>query len=127
MEIFKVVSFGLIGLFIFLVVKEAKGPIAIIISLVTGTMIFLFLLDKITAIFTFMQEIALKSNLDTVYLDIVFKIIGIAFLASFGSEICKDANAHTIANKIELSGKILILALAIPILMSLLESILKIM
>lgn len=127
MEIFKIVSFGIVGLFIFLTVKEIKGAVAIIISLVTGTMIFLFLLDKIAAVFNFMQEIALKANLDTVYLDIVLKIIGIAFLASFGSEICRDANANTIANKIELSGKVLILALAIPILMSLLESILKIM
>ena len=59
--------------------------------------------------------------------DIVFKIIGIAFITSFGSEICKDAEASNIAHKIELSGKIMILVLAIPILMSLLESILKIM
>ncbi len=127
MEIFKIVSLGLIGMFIYMVFKDRRDAIAVLISLVTGTIIVIFILDKLFAVFSFMQDISNKANIDTAYLNIVFKIIGIAFITSFGSEICKDAEASNIAHKIELSGKIMILVLAIPILMSLLESILKIM
>ncbi len=127
MEIFKIVAFGLLGMFLFLVFKDRRDVIAILISLITGTIIVIFILDKLFSIFNFMQEISVKANIDTVYLNLVFKIIGIAFITSFGSEICKDAEAASIAKKIEMSGKIMILVLAIPILMSLLESILKIM
>ncbi|WP_040211879.1 stage III sporulation protein AD [Clostridium polynesiense] len=127
MEIFKIVSVGLIGLFIFLIFKDRRDIIAVLVGMVTGILIFLFIIDKLSAILHFMQEIALKANIDTVYLNMVFKIVAIAFLASFGSELCRDAEAKAIANTIELSGKILILVLALPILMSLLESILKIM
>ncbi len=127
MEIFKVVSLGLIGMFIYMLFKDRRDVIAVLISLVTGTIIVIFVLDKIFSVFSFMQEISNKANIDTAYINIVFKIIGIAFVTSFGSEICKDAEASNIAHKIELSGKVMILVLAIPILMSLLESILKIM
>lgn len=127
MEIFKIVSFGLVAVFLFLLFKDKRSDLSVLIALIGSIIIFLFILDKISMIFRFMQEIAVKANIDTVYLNIVLKIIGIAFVSSLGSEVCKDAGANTIANKIELSGKILILTLAIPILMSLLDSILKIM
>ncbi|SHJ58527.1 stage III sporulation protein AD [Clostridium amylolyticum] len=127
MEIFKIVSFGLVAVFLFLLFKDKRSDLSVLIALIASIVIFLFILDKISMIFHFMQEIAVKANIDTVYLNIVLKIIGIAFISSLGSEVCKDAGANTIANKIELSGKILILTLAIPILMSLLDSILKIM
>lgn len=127
MEIFKIVSFGLVAVFLFLLFKDKRSDLSVLIALIASIVIFLFILDKIYMIFRFMQEIAVKANIDTVYLNIVLKIIGIAFISSLGSEVCKDAGANTIANKIELSGKILILTLAIPILMSLLDSILKIM
>ena len=55
------------------------------------------------------------------------KILAIAYLASFASEICKDAGASTIGSKVEFAGKIMILSLAIPILMAVLDSILKIL
>jgi stage III sporulation protein AD len=41
--------------------------------------------------------------------------------------LCKDANADSLAAQIDLSGKIMILVLAIPILMAVLNSILQIM
>ena len=62
-----------------------------------------------------------------VYIGIVLKILAIAYLSTFCSEICKDAGATSIASKVEFAGKILILALAIPILMAVLNSILQIL
>ena len=76
---------------------------------------------------SFLQTLANKANIDVVYLNTVFKILGIAYLASFCSEICRDAGENSIAVKVEFAGKILILVLAIPILMAVMQSILKIM
>jgi len=75
----------------------------------------------------FLQTLSNKANIDIVYLDTVFKILGIAYLTSFCSEICKDAGESSIASKVEFAGKILILTLAIPILMAVMQTILKIM
>lgn len=125
MEIVKVVSFAFIALFIVLFLKDYKEDLAIKISIAVGILIFLFMINKITLVIGLLQELALKANIDFVYLNTIFKILGIAYLSSFCSEICKDAGQNSLASKVEFSGKILILALSIPILMAVLQSILK--
>ena len=127
MEIVKVVAFAFIALLIVQVFKDKKSDIAIQVSIAAGVIIFLFMITKITAVIQFLQQLSVKANIDFIYLNTVLKILGIAYLASFCSEICKDAGEGSLASKVEFSGKVLILVLAIPILMAVLQSILKIM
>jgi len=127
MEIVKVVAFAFIALFIVLLFKGKRDDIAVQVSIAAGIFIFLFLISKMTMILQFLQQVSLKANIDFVYLNTVLKILGIAYLATFCSEICNDAGEKNIGSKVEFAGKILILVLAIPILMAVLQSILKIM
>lgn len=125
MEIFKIVAFAFIALFIFLLFKDRRNDLSILISLAAGIIIFLFIIGQLSDVIYFLKNIADRANIDTVYIGIVLKILAIAYLTSFCSEICKDAGATSIASKVDFSGKILILALAIPILMAVLDSILQ--
>ncbi len=127
MEIIKIAAFAFLSLFIIMIFKDQRNDLAVQISIVAGAMIFIFMLTKITVILEFIQKLAVDANIDAVYLTTVFKILGIAYLATFSSEICRDAGENSLASKVEFSGKILILVLAIPILMAVLQSILKIM
>lgn len=127
MEIVKIVAFAFVALFITLTVKRNREDIAILISVVAGIMIFIFMISKLTIVINFLQSLSNKANIDVIYLDTVFKILGIAYLSSFTSEICKDAGESNIAMKVEFAGKILILTLSIPILMAVMKTILKIM
>ena len=52
-------------------------------------------------------------------------MIGVAYLAEFGAQVCRDAGENSIAAKIEFAGKIIILIMAVPILMAVLESIIS--
>lgn len=127
MEIIKIVAFAFTSLFIVMIFENTRKDLAIYVSIAVGILIFLFMITKITAILQFIQELSAKANIDFIYLTTVFKILGIAYLASFCSEICKDAGQGNIGTKVEFAGKILILVLAIPILMAVLQSILKMM
>jgi stage III sporulation protein AD len=127
MEIVKIVAFAFITLFVVLVFKNKRDDLVVHISIVAGVVIFLFMIDKITSVLQLLQELALKANIDFIYLNIVFKILGIAYLSSFCAEICKDAGQSNLGSKVEFAGKILILVMAIPILMAVLQSIVKIM
>ncbi|MBC5627516.1 stage III sporulation protein AD [Clostridium sp. NSJ-6] len=127
MEIIKIVSFALAALIIFMLLGERKKELAVLVAIIAGAIIFLALIDKLSEIINFIGTIADKANIDMVYIGIVLKILAIAYLSSFCSEICKDAGASSIASKVEFAGKILILALAIPILMAVLNSILQIL
>ncbi|KMY50760.1 stage III sporulation protein AD [Peribacillus loiseleuriae] len=91
----------------------------------TGCTIFLILVDKIYEIITMLEKLAVNANVNMVYLETILKIIGIAYIAEFAAQITKDAGLGSIASKIELSGKILILAMAIPILTVIIETIIQ--
>lgn len=71
------------------------------------------------------EKMALNAGVNSVYVETILKIIGIAYIAEFASQISKDAGQGSIASKIELGGKILILAMAIPILTVLVETIIN--
>lgn len=105
MDIVKIVSFALVALFIVSLIKNDKKDVAILLSIVTGIVIFIFLLSKLTIIVNFLQTLSSKANIDVVYLDTVFKILGIAYLSSFCAEICKDAGESSIAQRLSLLGK----------------------
>ncbi len=127
MEILKIVSFALAALFIFLLFKDKRSDIAVLVSLLAGVILFVSILASITDIISFIKDISSRANIDIVYIGVVLKILAISYLATFCSEICKDAGAASIASKVEFSAKILILTLAIPILMAVLQSILQIL
>jgi len=105
--------------------KEQKPNFAFLLVIFVGCTIFLLLVDQIYNIISMLQMIAQKSNVNTMYVETILKIIGIAYLAEFATQITKDAGQGTLASKIELAGKIIILAMAIPILTVLIETILN--
>lgn len=127
MMILKVISFALVALFLYLLFKDKRGDLAALILLAAGVVIFIYCISQVSEVVNFLKTIADKAGIDTVYIQIVLKILAIAYLASFASEICKDARAGSLASKVEFSGKMFILVLAIPILMAVLDSILQIL
>ncbi|MRG86555.1 stage III sporulation protein AD [Salinibacillus xinjiangensis] len=125
MEIFQIVSFGMLAGILAIIVKEQSPQIAFFIVLFTGIVIFLVLVDHIAEIFRLLATLTTKANINFMYVETILKIIGIAYIAEFGAQIIRDAGMNSIASKIELAGKIFILVLAIPILTAVIETILN--
>ncbi|MCX7923268.1 MAG: stage III sporulation protein AD [Clostridia bacterium] len=127
MEILQIVGIGIVATILIAVLKTQRPEISLQVSILTGVVIFLLVASKLSAIISILDSYSKKVNIDTVYLATLLKIIGIAYIAEFGAEVCKDAGEGAIASKIELAGKVVIVALAVPIITSLLELIIKIM
>lgn len=90
-----------------------------------GCTIFLFLVDEIYKIINMLEKLAVNAKVNMVYVQTILKIIGIAYIAEFAAQLTKDAGQGAIASKIELAGKIIILAMAIPILTVMIETVIK--
>lgn len=127
MEIVQIVGIGLIATILILILKEQKPVFASMISIVTGVMLFLFLLGKITNVIQVLEDMAVRSNINMIFLKTILKIIGISYIAEFGAQIVRDAGQEAVASKIELAGKILILFMAIPIITVIVETVMKLM
>src|SRR5690554_8061535 len=92
-------------------------------TILTGAIIFTLILDKIQIIIDLLQSLADQANISSYYLVIVLKIVGVAYLAEFGAEICRDAGESALATKIEVAAKVGVLVLAIPIIVAIQESV----
>ena len=91
---------------------------------------FLFVMlcmDKLSGIINILTTLNNKTGLNSEYLGILLKITGIAILTEFAVSICNDAGENAIATKVDLGGKIIIISISIPIIVALLELIVKIL
>lgn len=127
MEIIQIVGVGMIAAILALIIKEQKPLFAFVLVTFTGIVIFLFLIGKITEVVRLLEQLATQSNINMIFLKAILKIIGIAYIAEFGAQIVRDAGQESIAAKIELSGKILIMFMAIPIITVIVETVLKLL
>lgn len=126
MEIFQVVTLGIIATIISVVLKKYKPEISLQIVIVTGAIIFILMASKLTLVLNLLNDITQKGKVDLIYLTVILKIIAIAYISEFGAEVCRDAGEGTIALKLEFAGKVLILVLAAPIVYALLDLVVKI-
>ena len=127
MEIIKIVGIALIAMVIIIMLKQYRPEYAIFISILTGILILILVMDRLTGIINLIQSIEDKFSINTQFIALLIKITGIAFLSEFAVSICKDSGEAAIASKIEIGSKIIIISMSIPIISSLLEIILKIL
>ena len=127
MEVIKIIGIALIALIIIIILKQYSPEFVIYISIITGILILMLVVDKLTGIISLLESIASKASINTEFIKLLIKITGIAFLSEFAVSICKDSGEAAIASKVEIGSKIIIIAMSIPILSELLEIILKIL
>ena len=127
MDIIKIVGIGIVAVIIITIIKQYKPEFAIYVSIIAGIIIFFMVFEQLSGIINLINELTSKANINSDFIKILLKITGIAFLAEFAVSICKDSGEAAIASKIEIGSKIIIISMAIPILSSLLELILKLL
>ena len=127
MEIIKIIGIGLISLIIIIIIKQYRPEFAIYISIVAGILIIAMCMDKLSGIISMLTTLNNKTGLNSEFLGILLKITGIAILTEFAVSICNDAGETAIATKVDLGGKIVIISISIPIMVALLELIVRIM
>ncbi|UOQ47478.1 MULTISPECIES: stage III sporulation protein AD [Gracilibacillus] len=126
MEIFEVISVGIITSVLFLLLKDKQPSIAFLIVVLTVLYFFIYVMQYVHEILNLITYLGEQANIDAVYIKTILQIIGISYITDIGANIVKDAGLESIAVKIEMIGKVFILILAIPIFKSLIETIINI-
>ena len=127
MDIIKIIGIALVSLVLIIIIKQYKPEFAIYISLLSGAIILILIFQEISKIIKLLGDLSSNISLNNMYLKLLIKITGIAFLIEFASSICKDSGEVALANKVDLAGKVIIMSMSIPIISGLLEVLLKIL
>lgn len=121
MDIMQIVAVGIISTILALVVKNYLPEVGIMVSIIGGILIFFMLLPNLINVLNVLQSLSNNINTNMEHIPTVFRILGIAYIAEFGAQICKDAGESAIASKIELGGKVIIMVVSAPIIVSFLN------
>lgn len=125
MEIWQIVGLALIVTIFSVLLKQIRPEIALQLTILAGASIFILILSKIRVVVDLLQTLADQANISSYYLLIILKIVGVAYLAEFGAQICRDAGENALATKIELAAKVGVIILAIPIIVAITESLVR--
>lgn len=119
MEIIKIVGVSIFAVIMIIILKGYRPEMALVLSIVTGIGIMLFAIYKMSSVINILNDLVTKSGINKDFLLIVIKVIGIAYIVEFGKNICIDAGQSSIATKLEMAGKVIIVVLTIPLISSL--------
>lgn len=92
------------------------------IGIVTGVIIFYYVVTQISVVVQFITGMLDMVAIEESYYMQLLKMLGVAYVADFASSICKDAGQQSVAGMVELFAKISIVALSIPGLAFLVET-----
>jgi len=121
MEILQIVVIGIVGTILSISLKKESPQFSLFIGLTTGILIFLFAAEYLKRVIEILSDLAGSAGINSGYMDIVLKIIGISYVARFGTELCKDAGEGAIASKVDLAGKVFIAITGAPVILALME------
>lgn len=123
MDVMQIAILAVAGVLLAVQFKSGKTEYGIYLGVTLSIFIFFQILGKLGVMLEILKTIGEFLPLDTVYIGTLLKMLGITYVAEFSASICQDAGYQTIARQIEILGKISILVMSMPILLSLLQTI----
>lgn len=117
--IVKVACVAIIAVFLCVIVRQYRAEYTLFIALGAGIIIWSMLSDTFSGAVESMRLMLSGTGVDSDYISIVFKALGICILTQIASDLCRDCGESALATKTELAGKIAILAVAMPMITSL--------
>ncbi|MBQ8044023.1 MAG: stage III sporulation protein AD [Clostridia bacterium] len=128
MDVFKIVAFSIVAVLLITILKSVKkDDFALVATIIASLILFAFVLLKLESITELLTDLVEKSGINKDYLTLLLKVTGISYIMELATNICKDAANNAVASKVEMLGKISIVVLTIPILTSVISTVLEIL
>ena len=111
----KLVILTIVIAIILLFLKNVNNDFFVPTLICGGIIILFYAFNYFSEVFTFVNLIIEKSNISKDFYTIIFKIIGIAYIVEFGASTIEEIGFKSLADKLVLTGKIVIFSVSLPI------------
>ncbi|HHU60421.1 MAG: stage III sporulation protein AD [Bacillota bacterium] len=101
--------------------REEQPSWAVLLSMAFVVIVLGSLLTHFSTALQTLTVLAREASVSSLYLNPVLKTIGVAYITSFGVEVCREAGEEAISKVVELAGKLVILLIALPVLQAILH------
>ncbi|MCL2861357.1 MAG: stage III sporulation protein AD [Firmicutes bacterium] len=123
MDILQIAGIGIITAFSVILLRENKSEVALLIGIAGGLLIVLSVIDYFADIFGVIRAISDRAGIPNQLFSIITRIIIIGYIADFSAGIVEDAGLKSVSEKVILGGKLIIMALALPIVVMLFDTV----
>ena len=123
MIIIQIASIAIITAICVAILKDAKSQGAYLVGIAGGLIILILVMDLALGIFDTITSIVTRSGLDGNVARAIIQIVGIGYITEFSAGICEDCGNKGLADKLILGGKIVIMVIAMPIVITLFDTI----
>ena len=125
--VFTFTALALITTVIAIYLKDSGFPVAaLLVTICGGILLLLKLFPFIADLFFTVEEISKNTGLKTDYLSLILKVVCLAYVGEFASQICRDAGENGMAKKLDLGVKVVIMVMAMPLLRTILTTIIDV-
>lgn len=120
-EVLRLAAIGIVGAILAVTVQQQKKELALVLTVAAGALLLWEASQYLQKILEGLKQMAAEAGLASDHIKLLLKLMAISYVVEFGSEVCKDAGQQSLAAKIQLGGKLMMAALALPIFQSLME------
>ncbi len=106
---------------IILLLRQYKPEYAMLVAAAASGVVLVYLLSFVFPIIEEIQSVLNTVGINKEHFTTVFKALGVCYTAQFAGDICRDFGQTSIAGKVELAGKIAVLALSLPMVKEILQ------
>ena len=115
MEIAKIAAVGIVAAVLAITLKKTNPEISLQVSLAAGIVILLMSVKQLREAVKFVREFSERFRGSLEVLTVVMKIVGIAYICEFAAQALRDCGEGSIAAKIELGGKLVMMTMTLPL------------
>ena len=123
MDIIKIGILGVSAVLFAIMLQKEKKEYSLFISMAVCICIFVYIITKVQLVLEFVKKLEGMTAIDSAYIGLVIKMVGITYAAEFAVNVCKDAGYSAIGSQIENFAKMSILVVSLPVLMAFIETI----
>lgn len=117
----KVSMVAICGVIFTILLKTKNQEYSVIVSLSTCVILMACVISRLETLVQYINRFQAYVVIDKEYIQILLKMAGISYVAEISSSLCKDCGQQTLATQVEMFGKLSVLALGMPVLLSLLD------
>lgn len=114
---------GITAMLLAVQLKSMKSELGMYVALAATIIIFSYGVDKLSVVLEMVNKLTGYLNIPAAYITILLKLVGITYICEFASALCRDGGYQSIAAQLETFGKLSILAVSTPVILSLFETI----
>lgn len=121
MGIFEIAILALCAVVLSALLKKVSSEQGILLSIAAVVLILLFVLENAIPFIDQIQDMMESDILDSKYLAILIKALGITIIGQVTESICKDCGESALAYGVNIASKTAILILSLPIISNIFE------